>query len=197
MWLCAARAPPSVRPAFQSTTGLRAAVARNASKKARPSRAPSTYMATTLVAGSSPRYRRKSAAWRSSWLPTETALLTGRPRSRLPLESIAISEPLCEMIAVSPTSVGIPGEGASPTAGAYTPMQLGPIRRTPPARLAASSSSARASPSGVCSSSKPETNMITAGTPARPQSSITPAAAPGGVTTMARSIGWPIAETLG
>ena len=76
-------------------------------------------------------------------------------------------------------------------------MQFGPISRTPLSSATDRSSSARASPSGVPSSPKPAVKSTAAATPARPQSAITLVAAPGGVATIARSTGSPMAETLG
>jgi hypothetical protein len=47
-----ARAPASVTPPFQMTTGWRSAACRTLSKKRRPSRTPSIYIPIARVAGS-------------------------------------------------------------------------------------------------------------------------------------------------
>ena len=53
-----ARPPSSVRPPFQSTTGLWGVVSRSVRKKRGPSCSPSTYIARMSVLGSPAKYSR-------------------------------------------------------------------------------------------------------------------------------------------
>ena len=144
-----------------------------------------------LVPGSSSQYSSRSLGVRSAVLPTDTKPLTP---SDGPVSRVSAASP-------SPpdwvTNARRPGGGKSRLNVALnrgsgpplsTPMQLGPISRTPATRARRRSSSCRARPSPPASANPAEITH-TARTPRRPAWSMTPATSGAGTATTTRSGG--------
>jgi len=99
-----ARAPASVRPPFQMTTGFFSAASRSTRKKRRPSRTPSTYMPIASVSASAAKYSRQSEASSTTALPILITLLILSPLVAASREKLIPCVPLCEMKPMLPPS---------------------------------------------------------------------------------------------
>ena len=176
VWLVAARAPSLVRPDLTIRIGFFRPTRLAISVKWRGLPNDSRYMAMTRVAGSSSQYSIRSLPETSALLPIETNWVRPIPRSAATFKIATPSAPDWLTKPIEPARAGVGAKVAlRRTSGAVliTPMQLGPIIRTPARRTVSRSVLSSAAPSGPVSA-KPAVITTNPPTPLAMHSSATP-----------------------
>ncbi len=191
MWEEAARWPAAVRPPLNTTIGFDLPIRLASARKRSGSGSDSRYSMITRVASCRSHASSRSLTSTSALLPSETKCEKPRPTSRAASSIATPTAPEWEPNATAPGSAGAGVNDASmrtSLAVLITPMQLGPIIRTPAARTRPSiarSTRAPASPP----SRKPAVMTTRPPTPTPRHSSIAAGTASRGTITTARSGG--------
>jgi hypothetical protein len=199
VWLDAARAPASVRPDLTTRIGLTRETRLAISVKRRGLPNDSRYMQITEVDGSSCQYSSRSLPEVSALLPIEANWVRPSPRPAATLSTATPSAPDWLTNPIEPGCAGVGEKVASsrtPSAVLSTPMQLGPIIRTPAARTFSRRRSSSRRPSSPVSE-KPAVITTRPCTPLARHSSTTPSTWSRGTVTTARSTASGIAPIVG
>lgn len=199
VWLVAARAPSAVRPDFTIRIGFLRVTRFAISVKRRGFPNDSRYMQITRVSGSSSQCSKRSLPETSALLPMETNCVRPIPRSCATFKIATPSAPDWLTNPIDPGRAGVGANVAFKLTSAsvlITPMQFGPIMRTPAARTVSRSNRSCRAPSSPVSEN-PAVITTSPRTPLAMHSSITPCTSLRGTITTARSTRSGMAARLG